>query len=118
MTREEYSELVEYIEDRFGPSVMDTWTARVYPDFENLESDVVWEALLAKLDSDPKAEFPPKPPALRAAVLDRVRHNPRPALPETTEKYGWATYSQKTYGKVIPLAEAIERRAAELGGEK
>ena len=116
MKREDYAQLVEYLEDRFGVGTMDAWTraAKVYPDFEGLDTECVWESLLAKLDGDPKAEFPPKPPALRAAALDRMRHKPRPALAQTTERFGWAEFSRRTFGEVIPLTEAVERRHKEL----
>jgi hypothetical protein len=114
MQRDDYVQLVEYLEDRFGIGAMDAWAnaAKVYPDFEPLDSDSVWEALLAKLDLGP--EFPPKPPALRAAALERMRHKPRQALPETTERWSWEEFSKRTYGKVIPLMEAVCARAEEI----
>lgn len=112
MDRDAYAQMVEYLEDRFGIGAMDAWmsAAKVYPDFEKLDGEMVWEALLAKLDSDP-GDFPPKPPALRAAALERMRHKPRPALPQVTEKYDWAEHCRRTYGEVIPMSEAIERSA-------
>lgn len=112
MERDEYAEMVDYLEDRFGIGAMEAWAsaAAVYPDFEKLDSECVWKALLAKLDADP-GDFPPKPPALRAAALDRMRHQARPSLPETTEKYDWEEFSRRTYGEVIPIAEAVERSA-------
>lgn len=107
MDRESYAELVEYMADRFGQSAMDAWSqaARIYPDFSLLDGECVWEALLAKLDSG--AEFPPKPPALRAAAIERMRHKPRPELPESTERYDWPEHSRRTYGKVRPIWEVI-----------
>lgn len=116
MDRDQYAEMVEYLEDRFGLGAMDAWAnaAKVYPDFQPLDGELVWEALLAKLDSDPKAEFPPKPPALRAATLERLRNRPRPGLPESTERYGWAEFSRRTYGEVLSLADAVVRRHEEL----
>lgn len=110
MTRIEFAEMVEYITDRFGLAAMDSWEAapRIYSDFETLDGEVVWAALLAKLDSNPNAEFPPKPPAVRAAALDRLRHSHPKALPESTESYGWAEFSQRNYGRYIPLAEVVQ----------
>lgn len=116
MERDDYAQMVDYLEDRFGIGAMDAWAAAavIYPDFEKLDSECVWKAMLAKLDADPKADFPPKPPALRAAALERIRQKARPPLPETTEHYDWAEFSRRTYGEVIPMSEAVERRHSEL----
>lgn len=120
MTRDQFAEMVDYLTDRYGIGAMDAWAAaaRIYPDYETLESEDVWAALLAKLDHDPKAEFPPKPPALRAAVLERIRHHPaQKALPETTDSFSWREWCQRTYGEVLAPQEAIRRRWAELDGK-
>lgn len=112
MERADFLELVEYLEPRFGTGAMGAWRAieKIYPDFAELDSETVWESLLAKLDSDPKAQFPPTPPALRAAALDRARHKPRPALPESTGPgEPWAAYSERHYGEVVSLYEAARR---------
>jgi len=128
MTRPEFVELVEYITDRFGLGRMKSWEAfgKVFVDFEPLASDQVWEALLTRLDSDPKAEWPPTPPALRAAALELIRYSERhrdldvPEVPAieaaarpVVETYGWAEFSMRTYGEVIPVREAVERKAKE-----
>jgi hypothetical protein len=104
--------MVEFVEDRFGVGRMDAWAAvrSLHKDFASFNRDVVWGCLIAKLDSDPKAEWPPTPPALRAAVLDKLRHSPKPqALPNPQESFGWSEYSKRTYGEVIPLVEAVRR---------
>lgn len=112
MTRDDYAQMVDYLEDRFGIGAMDAWAsaAAIYPDFEKLDSECVWKALLAKLDGDP-GDFPPKPPSLRAAALERMRQRARPELPETTERYDWAEFCRRTYGEVIPMGEAVKRAA-------
>ena len=120
MTRDDYAQLVEYLTDRFGIGRMDAWSqaARIYPDFEHLDTEAVWAALLAKLDGAPKAEWPPTPPALRAAALDRARHTR--GLPELPAPKGptWAEVSQELYGEVISPGEAAERRARELAEQR
>lgn len=120
MTRDEYAEMVDYLTDRYGIAAMDSWAAaaRIYPDFESFDTDEVWAALLVKLDADPKTEWPPKPPALRAAIIDRRRHRPpHSQLPETTTPTTWREYSERTYGRHVPLAEAARTRARELDVE-
>jgi hypothetical protein len=116
MSPDQFAEMVDYIEDRFGSGRMSAWSAveALKADYAPLDPEHVWAALLAKLDSDPKAEWPPTPPALRAAALERMRHDPPEQLPETTERYSWREHSQRTYGEVIPITEALERRVKEL----
>lgn len=121
MTRDEYAQLVDYLTDRFGIGRMDAWSkaAVVYPDFERLDSEAVWAAMLAKLDANAKAEWPPTPPALRAAALDRIRHTSRPpALPPSSGGPSWAEVSQRLFGEVISPGEAAERRAREFAEQR
>ena len=51
MTSAEFAQLIDYIEDRYGIGAMDAWAAaaRIYPDYEDLDTEEVWAALLAKL---------------------------------------------------------------------
>ena len=110
-----FAELVEFIEDRWGKS--DVWANahNLVADFDRLDAVEVWAAVNARITGDPeKARFAPKPAEVIAGALERMRHRPRPALPRTTERYSWKEYSERTYGEVIPLSEAIERRAEEL----
>lgn len=113
MTGSEYAQMVEYLADRFPPGRMGAWDAgAIVHDFLPFDADLVWEVLLGKLDADPSIEWPPTPPALRAGVLDRLRHDrPAPAIPETTAKYGWKEHCMRTYGEVITFQEAVERAA-------
>lgn len=116
MTREEFAQLHDYLVDRFGIGRMDAWaqTGTIYADFEALDTDTVWKALLTRLDTDTRAEFPPTPTALRALTLERIRHTTPapPALPKP--KTTWAEVSQRLYGEVISPREAVERKAREL----
>lgn len=113
MTQDEFAQMVDYIEDLWGPS--NAWLAasRLFDTFEDLDTDQVYACLLARRDGDPeKARFAPKPAELRALALDRMRARmPRRALPETTERYGWEEFCRRKYGKVISLREAVERAA-------
>ena len=88
MTRDEYVEMIEWVEDRWGVSNVWRSAVRLYPDFEALNTDQVYEVLLARRDGDPeKARYAPKPGELRALTLERMRHTPPPprdAIPETT----------------------------------
>lgn len=114
MTRSEYVEMVSYIEDRWGPAF---WTsaARIYGDFEGLDTDKVYAVLLARTNGDPeRARFAPKPAELVALTYQQMRI-PTPAPPAIDAGAGsWAIYSQKHYGKVISLGEAMRRRHLEL----
>lgn len=113
MSRVEFVELVEFIRDRWG--MVDAWAnaEHVVADFEPVSAEAVWEVLKNRMTGDPgKARWAPNPPELLALSLDwmRARMAP-PALPETTELYGWREYCRRTYGQVISFQEAIERAA-------
>ncbi len=114
MTRTEYVEMVSYIEDRWGNSF---WASapRLYHDFEKLDTDKVYEVLLARVADDPeRARFAPRPPELVALTYQRMRI-PVPLPPAIDAGDGsWALYSQQHYGKVITLGEAMRRRHLEL----
>ena len=115
MTREEYAKLVEYIEDRWG--TIDSWANahRLVGDFDPLPADLVWEVLLRRLSGDEeKAKWPPKPAELIAGVHQRIRQQPVPALPETTNQETWEQYARRVYGEGLTLEEASKRRAEEL----
>ena len=116
MTRAEYVEMVSYIEDRWGPAF---WSGapRLYDDFESLDTDKVYEVLLARASSDPQtARFAPKPAELVALTYAQMRI-PEPSPPAIDAWDGsWALYSERHYGKVISLGEAMRRRHLELIG--
>ena len=115
MTREEYAELVEYIEDRWG--VVDSWANahRLVDDFERLPADLVWEVLLRRLEGDEeKAKWPPRPAELIAGTHARMRQETPLALPETTQQETWAEYARRVYGEGITLDEAAKRRSEEF----
>lgn len=117
MTRVDFADLVEYVESRWGR--IESWinAATVASDFDDLDSETVWDSLLRWFDN-PEHKWPPAPPRLRAVALDRMRaqmrHESRPELPESVETYDWATYAQETYGEVISLPSAYARRHDEL----
>jgi hypothetical protein len=116
VTREEYAELVEYIEDRWG--TVDSWANahRLVDDFDSLPADLVWEILLQRLTGDEeKAKWPPRPAELIAGTRARIRQQPTPALPETTEKYPWAEFLKRYYnGETLTSSEAMIRKSDEL----
>ncbi len=116
MTRAEYVEMVSYLEDRWGPAF---WTsaARLYADFEPLNTDKVYTVLLARASGDPRtARYAPKPAELVALTYARMRI-PDPQPPAIDAGTGsWARYSERHYGKVISLSEAMRRRHLELIG--
>ena len=116
MTRSEYVEMVSYIEDRWGPSFW-TGAARIYADFKALTTDKVYEVLLARTSGDPQtARFAPKPAELVALTYARMRI-PEPQPPAIDAGDGsWALYSERHYGKVISLGEAMHKRHLELTG--
>ena len=116
MTRAEYVEMVSYIEDRWGPAF---WSGapRLYGDFKDLVTDKVYEVLLARASGDPQtARYAPKPAELVALTYARMRI-PDPLPPAIDAGDGsWALYSEKHYGKVISLDEAMRQRHSELTG--
>ena len=116
MTRAEYVEMVSYIEDRWGPAF---WTGapRLYDDFKPLVTDKVYQVLLARTSGDPQtARFAPKPGELRALTYAQMRiPDPLPPAIDAGDM-GWAVYSERHYGKVISLGEAIRQRHLELIG--
>lgn len=114
MTRSEYVEMVSYIEDRWGPAFW-SGAARLYGDFKPLNTDKVYEVLLARASGDPQtARFAPKPAELVALTYAQMRI-PKPSPPAIDAGDGsWALYSQKHYGKGISLGEAMRRRHLEL----
>ena len=116
MTREEYAEVVEYVEDRWG--TVDSWANahRLVGDFDDLPAELVWEVLLRRLAGDEeKAKWPPRPAELIAGTRARIRQQPTPALPETTNKETWLEYSKRVYGvDDLTLDEAMKRRSEEL----
>ena len=115
MTREEYAELVEYIEDRWG--TIDSWANahRVAVDFDRLPKKLVWEVLMRRLRGDEEeARWPPKPAELIAGTRARMRQETPLALPETTQQETWAEYARRVYGEGITLDEAAKRRSEEL----
>ena len=116
MTRSEYVEMVSYLEDRWGPAFW-TGAARIYADFEGLTTDKVYEVLLARTSGDPQtARFAPKPAELVALTYARMRI-PEPLPPALDAGDGsWARYSEKHYGKVVSLGDAMRRRHLELIG--
>ena len=116
MTRSEYVEMVSYIEDRWG-SAFWTGAPRLYADFEPLNTDKVYEVLLARASGDPQtARFAPKPAELVALTYTQMR-SPEPAPPAIDAgDSSWALYSERHYGKVISLGEAMRRRHLELTG--
>lgn len=116
MRREKFVELVEYIEDRWG--VVDSWANahRLVDDFDRLPADLVWEVLLRRLAGDEeKAKWPPRPAELIAGTRARMRQQPVPALPATTNKEKWAEYAKRVYGgEGLTLDEAMRQRSDEL----
>lgn len=116
MTREEYAELVEYIEDRWG--TVDSWANahRLVVDFDALPADLVWEVLLRRLKGDEeKAKWPPRPAELIAGTRGRMRQGMPLALPETTNTETWLEYAKRVYGEDdLTLDEAAKRRSDEL----
>lgn len=110
MTREDYAELVDYIETRWG--TVKSWVnaAAVYGDFEDVPVEAVWESLKLRMTGDPgKARFAPSPPELLASALDWQRARPAPRqLPESTENYGWAEFCERFYGGYVTFAEAVQ----------
>jgi hypothetical protein len=116
VTDVEYAEMLDWIDDRWGRVPSWANATSLYADFAELDAVECWAALHARMSGDPdKAKWPPSPPELRALTLDRMRHHESPpGLPETTETWNWAVFSQHTYGEVLPIAEAIRRRSEEL----
>jgi hypothetical protein len=116
MTRTEYVEMVSYIEDRWGSSFW-AHADKLYSDFEGLDTEAVYEVLLARTATDPeRARYAPRPPELVALTYQQMRV-PKPAPPAIDAHHqSWAVYSEKTYGKVISLVEAVQRRHLELIG--
>ena len=116
MKREEYAEMVEYIEDRWG--VVDSWANahRLVADFDALPTKLVWEVLLRRIEGDEeKARWPPRPAELIAGTRARIRQQPVPALPETTDKYPWAEFVERYYdGEPLTPTEAMIRRSEAL----
>jgi hypothetical protein len=108
VNQKQYDEMVGLIETWWGS--VEVWQGDLWPLFAELPADPVFEVLTGLRDGGRYPDFPPKPPALRAAVLDRLRHDYTPprALPEPErERYDWAEYSRRVYGEVISLAEAV-----------
>ncbi len=120
MTRSEYVEMVSYIEDRWGPAFW-TGAARIYDDFETLNTDKVYTVLLARASGDPQtARYAPKPAELVAMTYAQMRI-PTPDRSAITAMAGagsWAEYSERHYGKPISLGDAMRRRHLELIGAK
>ncbi len=116
MTPAEYVEMVSYIEDRWGTSSVWASAERLYDDFAELDTYKIYEALVGRITSDPSsARFAPKPAELVSLTLERMRRPVvDPPVAITVGAGSWADYAQKTYGKPIPLAEAIQRRHREL----
>lgn len=119
MTRSEYAEMVDYIEDRWGKA--DAWShaVNVYGDFEEIPAEACWEVLKLRLTGDPeKARWAPNPAELLAASLDWMRPRmAKRALPETTEEYGWAEFCQRKWGEYRPLKDVVEAVAQDLNAE-
>jgi hypothetical protein len=109
MNATEFDEMVGLMETWWGPEACSVWQADTWPLLAELPTETIYEALTDLRDGGRHPDFPPKPPALRAEVIDRMRHRrtERPALPETTEAYTWAEYSMRVYGEKISLDEAV-----------
>ncbi len=113
MTPKEYGEMVGLIETWWGPS--SPWQeADNYGLFRDLDTEPTFETLTAMRDGGNYSDWPPKPPALRAAALDLIRHSPQPGtqLELEGERYDWAEYSKRTYGEVVTLDRAVELSGA------
>lgn len=112
MSPAEYDEMVGLIKTWWGAEAAGPWqTIQNVLLFEELGADHVFEALIALRDGGRYPDFPPKPPALRVLALDLARAEAPRALPDTTERYDWATYAERVYGEVLPLPEAIRLSA-------
>lgn len=120
MTPPELAELVEWIEDRWGS--VPTWAnaRNLTTDFEALDATNVWAAVHARLTNPDLAKYAPRPADIIAGAHEQARIHADPtrraALPESTDRGSWAEYSQKTYGEVISIQDAIKRRHADMEG--
>ncbi len=118
MTREEYAELVEYIEDRWG--TINSWANahRLTVDFDRLPKKIVWEVLMRRLRGDEvEARWPPSPAELIAGTRARMRQlmEPTPALPEVPETYPWVEFLRRYGdGEEYSSSEAMKRISDEL----
>lgn len=118
MTITEWAEIYEWVADRFPRG---GWTsdqgAAYFKDLERFDTSDVWAALFKLYEAG--SEFAPAGGTLLAATLEAQRqqaHRDRLSLPEpsTRDSMSWVAYSQKAYGEVIPIGEAIIRAHAAM----
>lgn len=117
MTPADFAQMVDYVEDWWGPSTSWDGAARLVDGFLEIDVDAAFEVLLSRQSNPELATYPPRPAQLKAEALQRMRAKlqRQDALPESPEtRYDWAEYSRRAYGEVIPLAEAMTRRHAEV----
>lgn len=116
MDRPTFAQMVDYIEDWWGPSSSWTGADRLYDGFAAVDADACYEVLMSRQSDPDLAKYPPRPATLKAEALARLRHRAQPALAPAAEpdRYDWAEFSSRAYGEVIPLAEAVERRHTEI----
>jgi hypothetical protein len=115
----EYDQLVGLVETWWGPESIGPWRGEEnYELFAELPVDPTYATLIVLRDGGRYSDWPPKPPALRVAVLDLLRHSPEidRSLPEPEgERYDWAEFSTRVYGEVIGLDEAVRLAGEALG---
>jgi len=114
MDRETYAQMVDYIEDWWGPSSAWGGAERLGDGFAIVDADAAYEVLMSRQSDPSLAQYPPRPSVLKAEALARMHRRTEPALPETTEGHGWDEFSRRSYGTEISLIEAVERRHAEI----
>lgn len=117
MTGADFTELVEWIQDRWGRHD-EVWanSSRFARDFEGLPAEDVWSALFAKGNG----QWAPRPPELVGAATElwrsRLRNEGVPVL-EAPKGASWSEWCEDQFGRVRSFGEVIRDRHAELFSE-
>ena len=115
MTVDEWSDIVDWIQDRFPDK---PWrpeqVVAYYKDLQNHPASLVWTAIHHLYEQGQK--FTPNGSQLVAETLSTRRREARdnmyretPALPEPKSTVEWAAFSKKYYGKAMSIRETIEQ---------
>jgi hypothetical protein len=115
MTRAEFVELVEWIQDRWGSSD-EVWANadRFVSDFESVPAEDVWAALYAQGNG----QWAPRPMELRAGALERMRSRMRPERQTNAlsapKGASWSEWCVEQFGESRRFEDVIRERHAEL----
>lgn len=114
MTVDEWSEIVDWIEVRFGHGWSPDQAVALYQDHANKDASDVWQAI-HRLYNEGR-DFAPNGSVLAAKIREVRRENAMRerqgmGLPPPSGLW-WSQYALETFGEQIPLAVAAERMHA------